>query len=492
MSDNTPLIDAIINGDIDAVKKRIAVNEVQKTSLKTPLMIACEANNHEIFKILLSTKEINIKKHDSENNNIAHYICMMTTNTYTFLDTFIRSIAPSLYARTNNTSLLFIAHNALSKSNFNSNSNLVTEYIDTTIEKEQDKLNKLFSKLNKNKILPIDHLFDVDDAKSLKLISRYITNVPSAWLIDKCCDKNAHRCLEQILNNIIHEGGAINDFKMQFMTCCKDGKYECVKVFLQYKGLNINFCPLEIFGKKPENTPLITAFCNGHMKIVDILLQYNANIEVACAYNPTLLSYACADGNIRFVKKLLLLHNANVETTTILKQTVFIYIAQNNTRNADKVVSILIKHIQNTKPQILTQLINHMDVNHKTALMYAYEYNNIKLAKILAKNGANVRYIRRNGDTLLIEASKNNDVEFIKLAIKYGVDPNIKDNEGYTALNYAMSFDEQSCRLLRNYTLPYRLLNFTSRCTAKCTLSLRNSSPPPSPSPSLSLSQSPS
>lgn len=72
----------------------------------------------------------------------------------------------------------------------------------------------------------------------------------------------------------------------------------------------------------------------------------------------------------------------------------------------------------------------------------------MQMAELLLKNGANVNAVNRFGDYPLMECIQTQNVEFIKLLIRYKADPLLKNYEGYTA-RYIGRHTPKICTLLK-------------------------------------------
>ena len=87
--------------------------------------------------------------------------------------------------------------------------------------------------------------------------------------------------------------------------------------------------------------------------------------------------------------------------------------------------------------------INRFNLGN-TALFWALREGHIDIVRLLLDSGANPNIINSDGETALIEASRENhwdthieNINFIRLLLDYGSDPNITDSEGETALEIA-------------------------------------------------------
>ena len=83
--------------------------------------------------------------------------------------------------------------------------------------------------------------------------------------------------------------------------------------------------------------------------------------------------------------------------------------------------------------------INATDWEGQTALKVAVEFNdNIEITKFLIDSGFDVNTSDDGGWTPLITATFKKKVDFIKLLLQAGADPNAKNNKGMTAKDFAI------------------------------------------------------
>lgn len=142
-----------------------------------------------------------------------------------------------------------------------------------------------------------------------------------------------------------------------------------------------------------ETEVLVKAAWNNNLVLVKNLLAQNVNVNAKNKYGTTALMAAAQNGNDNLIK-LLLKSGADV-----------------NVKN-----------------------------NHgRSALMLA-DYSSTETIKVLLENKADVDSRNKYGATtlMLVASSYDNYFEVVKLLIKYGANINAKDNEGKTAITYAM------------------------------------------------------
>jgi ankyrin repeat protein len=86
--------------------------------------------------------------------------------------------------------------------------------------------------------------------------------------------------------------------------------------------------------------------------------------------------------------------------------------------------------------------VNAKGINGETALMQAAVNHDIEMIKLLIDKGADVNTKNNDGYTALMFVSSNGDLEVLKLLIDKGADVNAKNNDGETALMLASLNDE--------------------------------------------------
>lgn len=181
------------------------------------------------------------------------------------------------------------------------------------------------------------------------------------------------------------------------------------KDFQSFKGLEINYQNFSMGNvdviKKMEflgmtipiqydeyNTPLILAVKNGHIDIIDYLLEKKVDIHWKDYMNRDALYYACSNGNIDAVLRLL---NINEK----IGDSRCIFCCLKNTPHS------------------------------------------LDILKLLVIYGANLNIVTRSGANLLMLAIKNGRTDISKYLISLGVDTNFTDNYDNNALFYARKYE---------------------------------------------------
>lgn len=87
-----------------------------------------------------------------------------------------------------------------------------------------------------------------------------------------------------------------------------------------------------------------------------------------------------------------------------------------------------------------------------SAVMDAVWKNNLELTKKLIERGANLNYISRDGQSVLVLAVGAGNFEICKVLAEAGADPDVKDQMGMSALEYANLFGKKDiAQVLQKY-----------------------------------------
>ena len=88
--------------------------------------------------------------------------------------------------------------------------------------------------------------------------------------------------------------------------------------------------------------------------------------------------------------------------------------------------------------------INWQEIKHQDSMLSCFLQNaitekNVRLAELLLQNGADVDTKNERGQTLLYgEVNKANNLEIVKLLVRYGADVNAIDNYGIPVIDRAV------------------------------------------------------
>ncbi|MBN1797740.1 MAG: ankyrin repeat domain-containing protein [Spirochaetales bacterium] len=224
----------------------------------------------------------------------------------------------------------------------------------------------------------------------------------------------------------------------------------------------VDFTILDLYegmGHSTKGTLLMWASYNGHVDIAKLVIEKGAYTDAADENGWTALMYACRMGHSKIVQ-LLITYGASVNVRDNYQSTALIFAAM---KGDLKSVEVLIENSafidaqdNNDWTALMYSSYNHIDVvnylldkgsdlgiegdNGWDALYVATVSGNYEIVKLLLERGAalNKKYECVNcGQTLLIVAAERGYADIVKLLIQKGCLVNMRDDWGYTALDWA-------------------------------------------------------
>lgn len=210
---------------------------------------------------------------------------------------------------------------------------------------------------------------------------------------------------------------------MSIHTAAREGNLKEVRRQLAW-GVNVN--RNHFFTRE---TPLIEAAANGHVDVVNLLIENGAdvNLKGEAWYGP--LHSASANGHIEVVKILL----ENGADVNIFHHNKPLHNAAMN--GHIEVAEILLAHGAD---------INAKGINEAAPLHTAVSNNQLAMAKWLLSKGANVNPIASYGCTPLHSAGWRNNVDIGKILLEHGADPTLECNGRRISDEFLTSIQEQS------------------------------------------------
>lgn len=300
----------------------------------------------------------------------------------------------------------------------------------------------------------------------------------------------------ELLHLLVNSGGEINKGSSNGSTplheACANGRKNIVDFLLQNKKIQINGTdasgrtPLLISCQngftdlvdtllmkgvsvtKADNNgqaPLHIAASGGLVEISELLLKHKASINQICKCGYTPLTLACRKGSLDLVH-LFLNFRADINGLSEKYQLTPLYEAYTNNHNyLSKYLLQQVNDIKHTNCkymffftactlnyvdgvkyliQKLSIDVNYMYKNHgETALCIATRQNNLELVKLLLKHKARVNLYSKNGWTPLCLACKTGDTNIIELLISHNATISRATKSGLTPLFISCLFKNE-------------------------------------------------
>ena len=236
--------------------------------------------------------------------------------------------------------------------------------------------------------------------------------------------------------NLLHRHGTdvnlrIRDDWTPLGSAARCGDLEMVQVLLDYEAdVNVRDChnrtPIHYvsFGSEPlHNIP------QSWPEVTRILLEHGADVN-AMGGDGGDTPLHCAAGRGRVEVMLVLLeHGANVDAQDNQGRTPLLQAVRNHYPNVHvEAIRVLLEHGANVGVQ---------DNQSRTPLHNAVGSWSVELERMLLEHGANVGAQDNHGRTPLHEAARCWDVEFVRMLLEYGANVGAQDDRGKTPLHEA-------------------------------------------------------
>jgi len=171
-------------------------------------------------------------------------------------------------------------------------------------------------------------------------------------------------------------------------------------------------------------TLLMNAAHLGQERVVELLLQHGAEIDMESSKGVTALMLATACGHARVVE-LLLQRGAQVDMQNSSGNTALKSAAQ---EGHERVVEMLLRH---------SAEVNLQDSDGATALMGAAQHGHERVVDLLIRHGAEVNLQRSEGWTALMFAAHEGCPAVVRRLLRAGADTLLRSQDNSTALGIA-------------------------------------------------------
>jgi ankyrin repeat protein len=240
-----------------------------------------------------------------------------------------------------------------------------------------------------------------------------------------------------------------------FKACCAndvEGVEKALKKSIFSRGADVDCVVYE--GNPERNYPLHIAARNGNVRIVSLLIEAGAQVNVYNEKKETPLQLAAESGNVK-VGQILISHGADVnEHRDTTSEPMLIAIENENVDFAKLLLqngvdiqssrrAYLNYAAKYNKPESIKWLargynINEEDHSHKTVLFEAVENGSLEAARMLIDLGANVNAMDASKREPLYFAVNNGNTEMARLLIEKGAKINNVSEGGETAKRIAV------------------------------------------------------
>ena len=176
--------------------------------------------------------------------------------------------------------------------------------------------------------------------------------------------------------------------------------------------------------RSPVNkSPLHVAACHGHTKIVKLLLDKGANVDLLEKEGCTPLMFACQFGYVGVVKLLL---NANADMSVYHNKYGNTALMMASEHGHSLVVTMLLQAGADA---------NYLsNVDGGSALLAASLRNNVDVVRVLLGSGADINIRMKNGVSALMMATFKGHTEIVKVLLESHADVTLRDEHGRSAL----------------------------------------------------------
>jgi ankyrin repeat protein len=183
-------------------------------------------------------------------------------------------------------------------------------------------------------------------------------------------------------------------------------------------------------GVEWAETPLARAVVSGQSRVVQFLLDQGADVDLRNAAGQTLLHLAASSGH-RAIAELLLQRGAAVDARDISGETALYRAAG---RGYVAVAEVLLAADADA---------NARAGDGRTPLHRAVGHGQLRLVSLLLEHGADPGAMAADARTPLMVAGMNRHREaIVRQLLAAGANPNVEDEQGRTALSYAVEKDE--------------------------------------------------
>jgi ankyrin repeat protein len=174
--------------------------------------------------------------------------------------------------------------------------------------------------------------------------------------------------------------------------------------------------------KTTHRSPLFDAVSLGHEKIVDMLLERNADCHQLTSDYEGIVSAAVRSGQLTLVQKMIE-HGGNVNQASYTGLTPLHFAAQDHKKY--EIAKLLLQH---------KAVVGAKTATYMTPLLFACSIGDVPMAVLFMEHGASPFEMNRLNETTLLFASRSGNLDLVELLILKGVDINKSNDDTATPL----------------------------------------------------------
>jgi hypothetical protein len=190
---------------------------------------------------------------------------------------------------------------------------------------------------------------------------------------------------------------------------CKDNECRGEKVFRTTSISNVALLK-----------PFQQAAFTGNMEALDEFFEMEVSIDFNLKEGETALMKAIQGGQADAVNALLE-RGANANASDALGNSSLHFFARGTGAQSDDILKSLLSH---------KAKLESKNNAGETPLLVAGKNLNLDMVKLLLKNGSNKNALDANGETVLFPFARNGDLKAYAVLVKLGVDPRIRNKKG--------------------------------------------------------------
>ena len=428
----TPLMTAINTKNLDIIKTILKKNPDLNKKNKigdTALIISIKSKLIEISKLLLNYENININEF---NNKMDCALILACSNNLIDTVKFIfekKNVNFNCQDKFLNTPLII----CLRKKYFEIAQLLIDKNVDLNVKNRYGKTALFWAMRNNNKritdilIKKLDCLKDKNLTKTKNPIYSIKNENVVSHIIIALQSKKEEFVKDLFKNNKNILQNLKKDKKIEdlIFLCIKRNNLEILELFINNVDINIK--------NSEGDTPLLYSVKNENIEMIKLLLKNKADVEKYDKEFKNALFIAIEAEKIEIVKLLIKNHAKIIQKNP-----------NENTIKNNPLKKAILQKDTNILFYLLQKLKEEDKLYYQASTFFiAIENNDLKKTKLLLDFGINVNITDESGLTALMLACKNGNSTMINLLIKYKADIDLTDNTNFSAFFYCLYLNDE-------------------------------------------------